>query len=132
MTQMTSKDEVRKHGECVLHALLKEYTQLHNKKVFIPLDEKILSYQGKRYSLYAIDLIKEKHCGQLKGHTCADGRKQRASIRKEDDASPTISLEALMLYLMIDGVIKRDLYCWCISKSQNGRFCYSKFDKDRQ
>ena len=48
MTQMTAHAGVKKHGEKALEALLKEYTQLHDKNVFDPLDASLLSHDEKK------------------------------------------------------------------------------------
>jgi len=64
---------------------------------------------SKRDALEAINLIKEKRTGKIKGCTCADGRKQRKWINKEDTASPTVSLEALITSLLIDAFEERDV-----------------------
>ena len=56
----------------------------------------------KRDALRAITLIKEKRFVKIKGRECADGRSQRAYITKEEEAGPTISMEALLGHLMID------------------------------
>ena len=49
-----------------------------------------------------ITLIKEKWSGKIKGRVCVDGRSQRAYIKKEEAASPTVSMEALMVQLTND------------------------------
>ena len=46
--------------------------------------------------------LKKKRCGTIKGRDCADGRKQRAYITKEESTSPTISTKAVFLMAMID------------------------------
>ena len=46
--------------------------------------------------------MKEKKSGRLKGRASADGRPQRLYVQKEDAASPTVSIEALLLSLAID------------------------------
>ena len=48
MTQMTAHAGVKKHGGKAIEALLKEYTQLHDKKVFDPLNASLLSLDGKK------------------------------------------------------------------------------------
>ena len=45
--------------------------------MFEGLDPASLSKEQKRNSLHAINLIKEKRNGKIKGRTVADGRKQR-------------------------------------------------------
>ena len=46
--------------------------------------------------------LKKKRCGKIKGQGCADGRKQRAYITKEQSTSPTISTEAVFLMAVVD------------------------------
>eukprot|EP00957_Ditylum_brightwellii_P109809 8375170-Ditylum_brightwellii.AAC.1 len=71
-----------------------EFKQLHEKHTFKPLLSESLSPQEKKDALKAIMFLKEKQCGCLKGRTCADGRKQRDTILKEDAASPTVAPES--------------------------------------
>lgn len=57
-----------------------------------------------------ITLIKEKRCSRIKGRTCADGRKQRKYIAKEDAASPTVTNEAgLMFTLLVNAMEQQDV-----------------------
>jgi len=56
-----------------------------------------------------LNLIKEKRCGRLKGHTCADGQSQWAKYTKEETTLLTISTNALMLSIIIDAYEKRDV-----------------------
>ena len=53
-------------------------------------------------ALNLITKIKKKRCSKIKGRVYADGRKQRAYIKKEDVTSPKIQLEAFILSLLID------------------------------
>ena len=48
--------------------------------------------------------LKRKRCGKIKGRGCADGRKQRAYIQKEDAASPTVTTESVFLTAVIDAL----------------------------
>jgi hypothetical protein len=109
LTQMTAAAGIRKHGEVAVNALLKEFCQLDDKSVFEPLDASTLSREQKAAALRSISLIKEKRCGKIKGRTCADGRKQRLLYDKSDTSSPTISLDALLMTLIIDAKERRDV-----------------------
>ena len=51
--------------------------------------------------------LKEKSDGRIKGRGCADGRKQREYIRKEDEASPTVSTEAVFITSVFDALENR-------------------------
>ena len=46
--------------------------------------------------------LKKKRSGIIKGRGCADGRKQRAYITKEESTSPTISMETVFLMAVVD------------------------------
>ena len=89
--------------------MLADFGQLNDQKIFDPKFEHELTGKQKRAALNLITLVKEKRCGKFKGRACADGRKQRRYIRKDDVASPTIQLESLLLSLMIDAFEKRDV-----------------------
>jgi len=109
MTQMTATAGIKKHGQKAIDALFKEFCQLNDKIVFGPLDASKLAKEQKADALRAINLIKEKRSGILKGRTCADGSRQRALYTKEQTTSPTVSTDALMLSLMIDAYEGRDV-----------------------
>jgi len=70
-----SKEGDLTYGERVVAAMLKEYKQLNGLKVFVPENPANLMDKQKRDALCAINLIKEKWCGNIKGKTCADGSK---------------------------------------------------------
>ena len=98
---MSAKDGIAKHGQDAIMALFKEFSQLHNKKVFKAIKASDLSKKQKRDALYALNLIKEKRNGEIKGRTVADGRKQRKWYRKDEVTSPTISNDSLMALLTV-------------------------------
>ena len=51
----------------------------------------------------AVNLIKEKYDGVLKGRTCADGSRQRKYLKKDESVAwPTAALESLIVTLLID------------------------------
>ena len=53
--------------------------------------------------------LKMKRCGRIKGLGCADGRKQRVYISKEDSSSPTVTTEGMMLSCILDAMEGRDV-----------------------
>jgi hypothetical protein len=67
MTQMTATAGIKKHGQRAVDALLKEFCQLDDKSVFAAVDANSLSSAQKAAALRAINLIKEKRDGELKG-----------------------------------------------------------------
>ena len=65
--------------------------------------------EQKRAALNAIDLIKHKRCGKVKGRTVADGRKQRPYFEKHDSTSPALSFEGFIASIAIDAMEERDV-----------------------
>ena len=107
--QMTAKKGIEKFGEVAIAAMFKEYATLDNLDVFGTIDPDTLTTTQKHRALRAINLIKEKRCGRVRGRTCADGRSQRAYVPREEAASPTVSTEALLATLLIDAKEQRDV-----------------------
>ena len=75
--QMSATAGIRKHGDTARAALLKEAVQLMDEDVFHPFDARNMTEQERilvlKEALRAVNLIKEKRNGILKGRTCADG-----------------------------------------------------------
>ena len=61
----------------------------------------------------------------IKGRGCADGRKQRDWLSKEDTSSPTLSTEGLMLSCLIDAMEGREVATADIT----GAFLQTDYDK---
>ena len=57
----------------------------------------------------AMMLLTKKRCGKIKGRMVFDGRKTREWITKKDSASPTATLEGILLTLTIDAHENRDV-----------------------
>jgi uncharacterized protein YeaC (DUF1315 family) len=83
--------------------------QQRDLDVYEILDPLTLTQEQKRAALRAINLLKEKRNGDLKGRTVADSRKQRPLYTKAETASPTVSTIALILTIMIDAFERRDV-----------------------
>eukprot|EP00957_Ditylum_brightwellii_P156873 11939680-Ditylum_brightwellii.AAC.1 len=60
-------------------------------------------------SLQYLMFLTKKRCRKIKGHGCADGRKQRSYIPKDDASAPTVAIESLMLSCLIDAKEGRDV-----------------------
>jgi hypothetical protein len=67
-------------GEAVAEAVVKEMKQLHDPAVIQPKLATMLTREEKKQSLQYLMLLKQKHCGRIKGHGCADGHKQRVYV----------------------------------------------------
>ena len=107
--QVSIKEGLKRHGDRALDALLKDLGQLHKHDTFDPQDIIGLTSGMKKEALNLITMIKEKRTGDIKARACADGRKQRRYISKEEVASPTIQLKSLVMSLIIDAKERRDV-----------------------
>ena len=109
MTQMTAKAGIKKHGRAAEEALMQEFAQLESLDVYEAVDSRLLTIEQRRGALRAINLIKEKRDGKLKGRTVADGSVQRSLYDKSETASPTVATDALLLSIIIDAHEGRDV-----------------------
>ena len=87
-TQMQGTKGIKKHREKVVAAMFKELKQLdqgamEEKPEVQGIDPSTLSEQEKREALEAVNLIKEKSNGTLKGRTCANGLRQQRFLNKK-------------------------------------------------
>ena len=72
-TQMTAMKGIKKHGEREVTATYMEYTQLEDMEVMGSLNPDSLTISQKKGALIAINTIKEKPSGNIKGRICVDG-----------------------------------------------------------
>ena len=107
MTQHNVKKGLQVFGEAGVEAVLKELNQLHERGVLEPT--KTLSHEQRREALQYLMFLKQKRNGTMKGHGCADGRKQRQHTIKEEASSPTIAIESVMLSCVVDALEERDV-----------------------
>ena len=133
-TQMGAAKGIKLFGERAIAAIVKELKQLEygpmpGKKVVEAIDPDTLSLLQKKMALNAINLIKEKRDGTIKGRTCADGSKQRQYLREDESvSSPTVSLEGLFATLVIDAYEGRDVATFDIP----GAYLHALMPKDKQ
>ena len=107
LTQMSAQKGIKMFGEKALEAMIIEYEQFENLSVFTPIDPNKLTWEEKKQALNAIDLIKLKRSGKVKGRTVADGRKQRSIYSKEEVSSPALSQDGFFASLAIDALERR-------------------------
>ena len=106
--QMNASKGIKLLGERAVAAMVKEFRQLDEgafpgKPVVEPISPDSITEKEEKEALEAVNLIKEKRNGDVKGRTCADGSRQRRFLGFYDSvASPTVSLEALILTLIMD------------------------------
>ena len=130
---MSFNKGLKKHGEVAVAKLFKELTQLDqgatpDKPVCVPQCPDILTVEDKKKALDAVVLLEEKRNGDTKVRSCANGSKQRMYLKEyESVASPTVSLEGLLMHLVIGAYEKRNF----ISFDVPGAFLQAKFDDDK-
>ena len=79
--------------------MFKEYQQLKygpipGNPVFGPINNEELSGKESRRALKAVNLIKEKICGKIKGRTCANGGQNKRYLKEHESVySPTCLTE---------------------------------------
>ena len=107
--QMHASKGVKEFGMRAIAAIFKELTQLDsgavpgkNQRVCIPIDPDTLTKEDMEQALGAVNLIEKKRNGDIKARTCGNGSKQRLYLKEgESVASPTLSVEGIMLTLLI-------------------------------
>ena len=106
---MSLKAGLRTFGNDGVKAVEKEMRQLHDWEVMIPVHKKCLTPEQRKEALTYLMFLKRKCCGKIKGRGCADGRKQRTYIAKDESTAPTVSAEAVFLIAVIDALENRDV-----------------------
>jgi len=86
--QMHASKGIQLFKERAVAALFKEYKQLNDMAVVGKVSYEQLTDEDKKRALRAINLIKEKKDGKIKGRTCADGSKHRKFVPREVDVKP--------------------------------------------
>ena len=109
MTQKTAKQGIKQFGQEAVAALMQEFSQLEDLTAYEAVDAGLLTRAQWRAALRAINLIKRKRNGKLKGRTVADGSMQRSLYDKSETTSPTVSTDALLLLILIDAHEGRDV-----------------------
>ena len=109
MTQHSVRKGLKLFGEAGVVAVTKELVQLHERGVVEPKYIQDLDGPQKQAALQYLMFLKQKRNGVIKGRGCADGRKQRAHISKEDASSPTVAIESVMISCTIDAKENRDV-----------------------
>ena len=110
---MSAKKGFKKHGMKAIDAIFREFKKINGgvmprKPGIAAVNPDDISQEVKNRALEAVNLIKEKRNGKIKGRTCANGAKQRKYVKDGDNcSSPTASLEAILATLIIDALEDR-------------------------
>ena len=113
--QMNTRKGIKKFGERVIAAMIKEFTQLDQgaflgKAVVEPVDYDSLTEEEIRMAMDTINLIKEKRGGTVKGCTCANGSRQCKYLKQDKlVASPTVSNEGMLGSFLIDAYERQEM-----------------------
>ena len=83
-------------------AAMKELDQLHKRMCFTPVDINDLTTSEKKKAVEAMMLLTEKKDKTVKGRMVYNGKPSRKWLTREDAASPTASLESIMITVVID------------------------------
>ena len=92
---LDEKKGIKKSEKRVVVDLLNKYKRLHNLTVFEPPDPALMSRQEQYRAIQAINIIKERQYGNIKGRTWSDGSPQQNYIPCKELMLPIIALEAL-------------------------------------
>jgi len=95
MAQMSAKHGIKRFGDRAVASMTKDYLQLENLGVFMPMMKREMSCEKIRIVLQVIDLIKEKRCGRIKERTVVDGKGQRGRYSKLETSSSALTLEVV-------------------------------------
>jgi hypothetical protein len=126
--QMLAKAGIKKFGDKVVAAMLSEYKQ-PGKSVFGSIDPSNITTEECKRALEAVNLIKKKRCGKIKGRTCANGSKQKRYLKHgETISSPTVSLEAIIGTLLIDSKENRNVAIFDVP----GAYLQAEMPKDKK
>ena len=112
---MPAKKGIQKFGQAAIAAMIKEFSQFNDgvmpgNPVVEPVDPTSLTPDDIAKALEAVNLIKKKRSGVVKGRSCLNGSQQWKYLGEHESiASPTCQLEALFLSLIIDVLEGRDI-----------------------
>ena len=113
--QMNTRRGIKEFGQRAVAVMIKEFRQLGEgafpgKPVVEPINMDTLSREEIKMAMEAVNLIKEKQGGEVKGRTCANGSKQRKYLRSDESvASPTVSTEGMIGSFVIDAYENREI-----------------------
>jgi hypothetical protein len=107
--QYMLKRGIKKYGERGSEAAMKELDQLHQRNCFTPIDINKLTPSEKRKAQEALMFLTKKHDGKIKGRMVYNGKPTREWLSREDAASPTVSLESILLTAVVDAHEGRDV-----------------------
>lgn len=129
--QYSLKKGLKEFGDRGEEAVSAELNQFHNLNCFDPIDADTLTSDQWRKALALLMFLKQKRAtpneeGKVKARGCIVGTPQRKYIKKEDAASPTVTLESLFIIVSINAFEKRRTGAFDCP----GAFLHTKSDED--
>ena len=103
------KKGIAKFGQEGKESAIKEMRQLHERGCIEPIDPFMLTEEEKKKAMESFIFMVEKKDGTIKSRTVANGSQQRSYTDKDASASPTTSIEAIMITAVIDAMEERDV-----------------------
>jgi hypothetical protein len=125
MTQHSIKKGLKLFGKDGEAAVISEMQQLHDMECIEPKSSQMLTREEKLAALRYLMFLKQKRCGRIKGHGCADGHKQRLYKTKAETSAPTVAIESVFLTSVIDAKEERHV----ISLDIPGAFMQTDIDE---
>ena len=124
LQQFSLKAGLRHFNKKGEEAVASELTKMHDMHTYKPVDPATMTRQQKSEALNSLIFLTEKHNGIVKSRMCGDGSKQRRrpGYKKEDSASPSVSLEGVLLTSAIKAHELRHIACFDIP----GAFLHAK------
>ena len=95
-------------GESGKTAAMSEIRQQHDRKCFAPRSISEMTESERKKAQEALMFLTEKRSGEKKGRMVYNGKPTREWLSKEDSASPTATLEGIMVTVTIDAKEGRD------------------------
>ncbi|KAL7518066.1 hypothetical protein ACHAWX_002924 [Stephanocyclus meneghinianus] len=108
MSQYSLKRGLKAFGKLGAESIQAELSQIHMRNTFTPTRIENLTTEQCRKSIESLIFLEEKHSGNIKSRMCADGRKQKEDINRENTASPTVMTELVSITAAIDAKEGRD------------------------
>jgi hypothetical protein len=107
--QMNMKRGLKVFGSEGEEAVAQELRQLHTWQVMVARKSVELTSVQKDEALGYLMFLKRKRSGKVKGRACADERKQRGYINREEATSPTVATEPVFLTAGVDAMEGREV-----------------------
>eukprot|EP00978_Attheya_sp_CCMP212_P012574 scaffold31431_cov54-Attheya_sp.AAC.6 len=83
--------------------------QLHDRTVFEPIRLSDMNPVERKRAMESLIFLVEKRDRTIKARSCANGSTQREYIDREDAASPTASIDSIIITSVIDAKQNRDV-----------------------